>query len=69
VLALVAGAPAPASAHAILLRTDPSPETTVTHPPPQVRLEFSESVEVAFGADAPRCPGVTVNGAIVAATS
>jgi methionine-rich copper-binding protein CopC len=50
VLALVAGAAAPGSAHTILLRTDPSPQTTVTRPPAQVRLEFSEPVEVAFGA-------------------
>ena len=47
----------------------PSPETTMTHPPPQVRLDFSESVELAFGADAPPLSRVTVNGAIVAAAS
>ncbi|MCA1843992.1 MAG: copper resistance protein CopC, partial [Actinobacteria bacterium] len=40
----------PASAHAVLLRTEPSPQTTVKTAPPAVRLQFSESVEVAFGA-------------------
>jgi copper transport protein len=46
---LVAAAPA-ASAHAVLLRTDPSPQTTVTKAPTAVRLVFSEAVEVSFGA-------------------
>ena len=46
---LVAAAPA-ASAHAVLLRTDPSPQTTVKKAPTAVRLVFSESVEVSFGA-------------------
>src|SRR2546430_12021137 len=46
---LVAAAPA-ASAHAVLLRTDPSPQTTVKKAPPAVRLVFSEPVEVSFGA-------------------
>ncbi|MEA2716566.1 MAG: copper transport protein, partial [Actinomycetota bacterium] len=46
---LVVGAPA-ASAHAILLRTEPSPQTTVDQPPPAVKLHFSEPVEAAFGA-------------------
>lgn len=40
----------PASAHAILLRTEPSPQTTVKTAPAAVRLHFSEPVEVAFGA-------------------
>jgi len=40
----------PASAHALLLRTDPAPQTTVKIPPRRVRLEFSEPVEVTFGA-------------------
>src|SRR5215210_3870773 len=40
----------PASAHAILLRTEPSPQTTVRTSPAAVRLHFSEPVEVAFGA-------------------
>lgn len=40
----------PASAHAILLRTEPSPQTTVKTAPTAVRLHFSEPVEVAFGA-------------------
>jgi copper transport protein len=39
-----------ASAHAVLLRTDPVPQSTVARPPSQVRLSFSESVEVNFGA-------------------
>jgi copper transport protein len=39
-----------ADAHAILLRTDPSPQSTVASAPAEVRLEFSEPVEVAFGA-------------------
>src|SRR5919202_1749358 len=41
---------APASAHAILLRTEPAPQTTVKTAPAAVRLHFSEPVEVAFGA-------------------
>src|SRR5919199_1231202 len=52
--ALLCGATAvwapPASAHAILLRTEPSPQTTVKTAPAAVRLYFSEPVEVAFGA-------------------
>jgi methionine-rich copper-binding protein CopC len=43
-------AAAPAGAHAILLRTDPSPQSTAKSPPPAIRLVFSERVEVAFGA-------------------
>ena len=34
----------------MLLRTDPSPQTTVKNPPAAVHLVFSEAVEVAFGA-------------------
>lgn len=40
----------PASAHALLLRTVPSPQSTVRTAPDAVRLGFSEPVEVAFGA-------------------
>ena len=40
----------PASAHAVLLRAEPSPQTTVESPPAAIRLTFSEPVEVAFGA-------------------
>jgi copper transport protein len=50
VLALVLAAASPASAHAVLLRTEPSPQTTVKSPPEAVRLRFSEPVEVTFGA-------------------
>jgi copper transport protein len=50
VLAIVAATAGPAAAHAVLLRTDPSPQTTVKTPPADVRLRFSEPVEVAFGA-------------------
>ena len=50
VSAIVAGTAGPAAAHAVLLRTDPSPQTTVKTPPAAVRLRFSEPVEVAFGA-------------------
>ena len=49
VAVLVAGVPA-ASAHAVLLRTDPSPQTTVKNPPTSVKLVYSEPVEVSFGA-------------------
>lgn len=45
----LATAPA-ASAHAILLRTEPSPQTTVTQPPTAVKLHFSEAAEATFGA-------------------
>src|SRR5438552_18779466 len=48
--ALLVGWAAPASAHAVLLRTDPSPQTTVKRSPTAVRLFFSERVEVTFGA-------------------
>src|SRR5256885_5720251 len=50
VLAIVVSTAGPAAAHAVLLRTDPSPQTTVKTPPAEVRLVFSEAVEVAFGA-------------------
>jgi copper transport protein len=50
VLAIVLGTAGPAAAHAVLLRTAPSPQTTVQDPPEAVRLHFSESVEAAFGA-------------------
>jgi copper transport protein len=50
VLVIMLSTAGPASAHAVLLRTDPSPQTTVKTPPSAVRLDFSEPVEVAFGA-------------------
>jgi copper transport protein len=50
VLAILMSTAGPASAHAVLLRTDPSPQTTVKAPPAAVHLVFSEAVEVAFGA-------------------
>lgn len=49
VLMGLAAAP-PASAHAILLRTEPSPQTTVKQSPTVVKLHFSEAVEATFGA-------------------
>src|SRR4051794_5451741 len=49
VAVLVVTVPA-ASAHAVLLRTDPSPQTTVQKPPTSVKLVYSEPVEVSFGA-------------------
>lgn len=49
VLMGLAAAPA-ASAHAILLRTEPSPQTTVKQSPTAVKLHFSEAVEATFGA-------------------
>lgn len=49
-MVVVVGWASPASAHAILLRTQPSPQTTVKQAPASIRLEFSEPVEVAFGA-------------------
>jgi copper transport protein len=50
VLATVALAAGPASAHAVLLRTEPAPQTTVKTEPAAVRLVFSEPVEASFGA-------------------
>ena len=50
VVAVLVGAASAASAHAVLLRTDPSPQTTVKNPPTSVRLVYSEPVEVSFGA-------------------
>src|SRR5947209_511637 len=53
-VALAAGlalAPAaPASAHALLLRTEPAPQTTVKTAPTAIKPFFSEPVEVTFGA-------------------
>jgi copper transport protein len=46
-LSVLAG---PASAHAILLRTEPAPQTTAARAPDKVRLFYSEPVEVSFGA-------------------
>src|SRR5947209_7183836 len=39
----------PASAHALLLRTEPAPQTTVAQSPRVLSLFFSESVEVSAG--------------------
>lgn len=50
VLVMLLLSAAPASAHAVLLRTEPSPQSTVKEAPGEVRLHFSESVEAAFGA-------------------
>jgi copper transport protein len=50
VLAIVVSGAGPVAAHAVLLRSEPSPQTTVKTPPAAVRLQFSEPVEVAFGA-------------------
>jgi copper transport protein len=50
VVAIMTATAGPAAAHAVLLRTEPSPQTTVATPPAGVRLRFSEPVEVAFGA-------------------
>lgn len=49
-LGLIVAWAQPAAAHAVLLRSDPSPQSTVSDPPNSVRLEFSEPVETAFGA-------------------
>ena len=49
-LGTVLAAASPASAHALLLRTEPAPQTTVKTPPSAVKLFFSEPVEVTFGA-------------------
>jgi copper transport protein len=48
-LVLVVRSPA-ASAHAVLLSTDPSPQTTLARSPEGIRLVFSEGVEAVFGA-------------------
>jgi copper transport protein len=50
VMAALVVAASPASAHAVLLATDPSPQTTVKQAPSSVKLDFSEAVEVSFGA-------------------
>src|SRR3954469_18783627 len=39
----------PASAHALLLRTEPAPQTTVAQSPRVLSLFFSEAVEVSAG--------------------
>jgi copper transport protein len=49
-LGVIVASAVPATAHAVLLRTEPSPQSTVARAPPSVRLEFSEPVETAFGA-------------------
>jgi copper transport protein len=48
--ALVLLIAAPASAHAELVQSDPAPGAVLTRPPEQVRLSFTESVDVASGA-------------------
>ena len=48
--ALALGAPAAASAHAVLEGTAPERGATLTESPRQVVLRFSEPVEIAFGA-------------------
>ncbi|HEV3354474.1 MAG TPA: hypothetical protein VG076_16215 [Acidimicrobiales bacterium] len=48
VTVLVVAAPA-ASAHAVLLRTDPSPQTTVKNAPTAVKLVFSQRGLVRYG--------------------
>lgn len=47
--AVVVGPATPASAHAVLLRTDPAPQATVGTSPQAVRLFFSEPVDAVFG--------------------
>src|SRR5438093_482607 len=49
-VALVVVPATTASAHALLLQTEPSPQTTVRRSPDAIRLHFSEAVEVTFGA-------------------
>jgi methionine-rich copper-binding protein CopC len=48
VLALAVVAPAPAEAHAVLVRSSPAGRATVSHPPGRVDLWFSEPLEPAF---------------------
>jgi len=47
--ALVLGTAAPAAAHAVLLGSDPAPQSVLATAPPRVRLQFSEPVETTFG--------------------
>src|SRR5215210_6069807 len=47
---VILGSATAASAHPILLRSEPAPQTTVATAPGFVRLHFSERVEAAFGA-------------------
>jgi copper transport protein len=49
-LALLVSTAAPAHAHAVLLRSEPSAQATLTQGPAGVRLHFSEPVESALGA-------------------
>lgn len=49
VLVVISGA-ARADAHAVLLRTDPSPQSAVKRAPIAVTLTYSEAVEASFGA-------------------
>ena len=48
-LALVMFLAAPASAHAVLLTSSPAASTSMSTPPEQVSLTFSESVEISLG--------------------
>ncbi len=48
-LAVAWGPAAVASAHAVLLNTDPAAQATLSSPPPLIRLQFSEPVETEFG--------------------
>lgn len=48
-LAILFGPPAPASAHAALVRTSPAQGSVVTAPPGQIVLTFSESVRLVPG--------------------
>ena len=49
-IGVLLGSASPADAHAVLLRSEPAPQSTVARTPAAVRLEFSEPVETAFGA-------------------
>ena len=49
-LGVIVGWAQPASAHAVLLRSEPSPQSTAADAPAVVRLELSEPVETEFGA-------------------
>jgi copper transport protein len=49
VVASIAGATR-ADAHAVLISAAPAPQTTVQTAPTEIKLQFSEQVEVAFGA-------------------
>jgi copper transport protein len=46
---LLSLSPSPASAHAILDSSTPSPSSVVADSPPEIRLDFNEDVEANFG--------------------